>query len=372
MDIPWNQLNLQRPPTSSWKTTSDKFDTRIFVNTLNKIYNDIKSQNILCSEATILSRLIYRMKTKFRNDKGLKNMEKVNRALLNYLKLSLENEYKYLIDNVVISDTVSLPTRQMLQYVLSRTQGFAKLMCRIENVSKCAATFFRARIQIGHAWTPSTIAYAVLSRIWILSRHLVNKCCIWYNKIYPFNERLELVGIQWMPSNYSLPADLKQWLSLSWTDEPIQCLPIDGNSSDSIFSLIKPQDELADEKTDDLSLCENNNSQEQPKEVHENEEISFPANDVGVPISRESFLSTPEVKKSLKKSKKINIKNIKTEDDLNLLLNLDSYPGMDKLQWNIMKNTINKKLMKIKKFKKEEKKKLLLEKTIRLIKKNLI
>lgn len=58
-------------------------------------------------------------------------------------------------------------------------------------------------------------------------------------------------------------------------------LPIDGNSSDSIFSLIKPQDELADEKTDDLSLCENNNSQEQPKEVHENEEISFPANDVG-------------------------------------------------------------------------------------------
>lgn len=91
-----------------------------------------------------------------------------------------------------------------------------------------------------------------------------------------------------------------------------------------------------------------------------------------VPISRESFLSTPEVKKSLKKSKKINIKNIKTEDDLNLLLNLDSYPGMDKLQWNIMKNTINKKLMKIKKFKKEEKKKLLLEKTIRLIKKNLI
>ncbi|KAG8037295.1 hypothetical protein G9C98_005505 [Cotesia typhae] len=105
------------------------------------------------------------MKTKFRNDKGLKNMEKVNRALLNYLKLSLENEYQYLINNTVINNTVSLPTKQMLQYVLTRTQGFAKLMCRIENVSKCAATFFRGRIQIGHAWTPSTIAYSILSRI---------------------------------------------------------------------------------------------------------------------------------------------------------------------------------------------------------------
>ncbi|CAD6214582.1 GSCOCG00004126001-RA-CDS [Cotesia congregata] len=359
MDILWNQLELQRPPTSSWKTTEDEFDTKKFLNTLNKIYNDIKSQNFLRNEATILSRLIYRMKTKFRNDKGLKNMEKVNRALLNYLKLTLENEYQYLIDNTVISSTVSLPTKQMLQYVLIRTQGFAKLMCRIENVSKCAATFFRGRIQIGHAWTPSTIAYAILSRIWILSRHLVKKCCFWYNKIYSYNEKLKLVGIQWMPPNYFLPEDLKTWLSVSWIDEPIQSLPVDENSSDSIFSLIKPQDESTDEKND-LSITESHEFQEEPMKEIKQEEI-------GVPISRESFSSAPEIKKSPKITKKMSVKKIETEKDLNLLLTLDSYLGMDKLQWNIMKNTIKKKLIKLSKCKKEEKKKFLLEKTIQLI-----
>lgn len=122
---------------------------------------------MLPTEAAILSRLIYRMKSKFRSDKGLKNMEKVNRALLNYLKLSLEQDYKYLIDNIIHGDySVSLPTKQMLQYVLTRTQSFAKLMCRVETVAQIAANFLRARISLGQAWTVSIISYSVVSRIW--------------------------------------------------------------------------------------------------------------------------------------------------------------------------------------------------------------
>ena len=120
-------------------------------------------------EAALLGRLIYRMKCKFRSDKGLKNMEKTNRALLNYLKLSLENDYRYLKDCTKlskISKFVTLPTKQMLEYTLVRTQSFAKLMCRIESVSREAAGFLKSRINIGQAWDVSMIALSIVSRIW--------------------------------------------------------------------------------------------------------------------------------------------------------------------------------------------------------------
>lgn len=128
---------------------------------------DSKLQTMLATEAALLSRLIYRMKSKLRNDKGLKNMEKVNRALLNYLQLSLEKDYQYLANSIEHDGHVTvLPSRQMLQYVLVRTQGFGKLMIRIEHVAKQAGKYFRSRIILGQAWNMSLVAYAVIARIW--------------------------------------------------------------------------------------------------------------------------------------------------------------------------------------------------------------
>lgn len=136
---------------------------------LNKIIKDLESQEMLHFEAAILGRLIYRMKCKFRSDKGLKNMEKTNRALLNYLRLCLENDYKYLRECTEINahtNYVILPTTQMMEYTLIKTQSFAKLMCRIESVSQEAAYFLKSRIITGQAWEVSLIALSVISRIW--------------------------------------------------------------------------------------------------------------------------------------------------------------------------------------------------------------
>lgn len=134
---------------------------------IDKALLELQSNMAFQTEAAIISRLIYRMKSKLRSDKGLKNMEKVNRALLNYLKLSLENDYTYLKDNAECNGSIlALPSRQMLQYVLVRTQGFSKLMCRIESVAGHAADFFKSRLSLGQAWNMSIVAYAVISRIW--------------------------------------------------------------------------------------------------------------------------------------------------------------------------------------------------------------
>lgn len=143
---------------------------------LEKAIKDLNSQELLHKEAAILSRLIYRMKRKFRNDKGVKAMSKINRALLNYLSLSLEKEYENLKSYIEVDDKyVTLPSKQMVEYVLVRTQGFAKLLIRVEEVSKHSAHFLKSRITMGHAWSVALIAYAVVSRIWYVTFLLFNK-----------------------------------------------------------------------------------------------------------------------------------------------------------------------------------------------------
>lgn len=117
------------------------------------------------------------MKRKFRNDKGVKSMSKINKVLLKYLSLSLEKEYENLKNYVEIDEKyITLSSKQMVEYVLVKTQGFAKLMLRLEEVSKHAAYFLKCRINLGHAWSTAIIAYAVVSRIWyvIFVLHSVN------------------------------------------------------------------------------------------------------------------------------------------------------------------------------------------------------
>lgn len=135
--------------------------------TIATAIKDLKSLDILHTEAAVLSRLIYRMKSKFRNDKGLKKMAQLNKALLNYCNMYLLQEYETLRTVIQTKGEIYiLPSKQMLEYVLVRTQGFAKLMVRVDKVAKDAAYFLKARIELGHAWSISLVAYATVSRIW--------------------------------------------------------------------------------------------------------------------------------------------------------------------------------------------------------------
>lgn len=134
---------------------------------LNAAINDLESMDILHAEAAALSRLIYRMKNKFRSDKGLRSMVALNKALINYYNMFLLKEYKDLRSVIEMEDEIHiLPSKQMVEYVLVRTQGFAKLMTKVENIARHSAHFLKARINLGHAWSIALIAYATVSRIW--------------------------------------------------------------------------------------------------------------------------------------------------------------------------------------------------------------
>ncbi|XP_078036450.1 nucleolus and neural progenitor protein [Augochlora pura] len=390
MDAIWNHMQLERPPNATCCIQREKFDTAGFLNTLDKIIRDLISQETLHKEAAFLSRLLYRMKSKFRNDKGMKAMSKLNRALLNYLSLRLEKEYENLRNYVEFEHKyVKLPTKQMVEYVLVRTQGFAKLMARIEEVSKHAAHFLRSRLMLGHAWFIATIAYSVVSRIWMLSRHLTNRCCIWYNDLYQYLQSFKVSGLSWLPNGFVLPSDLRTWLTLSWIDEPIPDVSSSHGIKNVMFKLITPCDYDSDE---DLDLNKHNYSKEiklknpSPNLQKENttcNDITIDTdNDAGEIIDRRSFslkqikqtsLKVEKYKKTkieedtdstnvieesaktistnLKKKKRLitelTFTNVKNKSELMLLLDKESYPGLDKLQWNMIRNKGKKQLNKL-------------------------
>ncbi|XP_076765962.1 uncharacterized protein LOC143432884 [Xylocopa sonorina] len=407
MEAIWNLVELERPPNATYHIKHKKFDATEFLRTLDKVIKDLNSQELLHKEAAILSRLIYRMKKKFRNDKGVKSMSKLNAALLKYLSLSLQKEYKTLRDYVEADGTyIILPSRQMVEYVLIKTQGFAKLMLRVEEVSKYAAHFLKCRINLGHAWSIAIIAYAVVSRIWILSRYLVKNSCTWYNCLYQYLNSFEVSGSSWLPPNYELTNDLKSWLSVSWINEPTPSVPSNYGLKNTMFKLITPCEYDSDEdlffdiqdynkKTESkkvFSYPQRGNTMDNSLPSIESKNIT-PNDEIGEIVDRrafnlkriqsttmnakkehqqftekrrrkqtmsvegdkresyfentkDQFVSTKRDKNGVKSetlTKRKGLKrlltfdDVKNKTDLAVFLNKESYPGMDKLQWNIIR-----------------------------------
>ncbi|XP_077259860.1 uncharacterized protein LOC143896137 [Temnothorax americanus] len=298
MNAIWNRSVLERPPYATWQigpldAKKKGVDVTRFEAALTTAVHDLESMSDLHVNAAVLSRLIYRMKSKFRNDKGLKYMIKLNKALLNYYNMSLTKEYVTLRSDFQTDDgRYVLPSRQILEYVLVRTQGFGKLMARMEEISRHASHFLRARIKLGHAWSVALVAYATTSRIWFHVRSTIKKCCKWYDELYRCAEQFQYVGAKpWLPTDQSLPRNLKSWLCLDWLDtdttskrksqtwqrifgEPaIEC-----NDTETTFVI--PDEETGGSRLTEVGVASTNN---------ELEDKPVSNNDVGEVIDREAF-----------------------------------------------------------------------------------
>ncbi|EFN83476.1 uncharacterized protein LOC105184131 [Harpegnathos saltator] len=302
MDAIWNNYKLQHPPYLTWRTNKNAFGIKKFTAVINKAIRELESMAVLDMEAAFLSRLIYRMKNKFRSDKGLKFMEKVNRALINYLNMALVENYKDLKSYIHVEDKVlTLPSRQLLEYVLVRTQGFAKLMERIEQVARYCAHFLKTRIGLGHAWSISLVAYSNISRIWFLSRQLIRQCCVWYKELYQYVSIFQYVGLPWIPENQSLPHDLEQWLSIEWMHDETAFTCPNNNWDDVILKLLREPsvdgtDETITISESSMTTCELidiSEGSQKDTAVHDISEdkpkSEADVDDIGEVISRKAF-----------------------------------------------------------------------------------
>ncbi|KRT80025.1 hypothetical protein AMK59_6561 [Oryctes borbonicus] len=232
----WNVKDLKAPPIATYKATFSPGKNDCDINNcysslipeilqlrkhFEAAFNYFSNQIILEQEAALLSRCIYRMKMKFRSDKGLKSMEKLNRTLL---------QFKYLEFCSILEDFISLlpesnsdlylPSRNMLDYILVRLQGATYLMNRASDVAQIVADNMGSRVCIGHSWKVGMIVLALVSRIWFICRNITKYCCHFYTNIKSVRDILSDMGNSWLPENYSLPQCLETWLDISWVNEP--------------------------------------------------------------------------------------------------------------------------------------------------------
>ncbi|XP_077285839.1 uncharacterized protein LOC143911011 [Arctopsyche grandis] len=223
----WNNSKICAPPINSYKDTENEFDLSKITTTLEDAVCVLENQQVLHKEAAVLSRLIYKLGTKFRHDIGFSYLRRTNVALLKYLNLQLLKDINTFLE--VITNVIQnyFPTRQMFEFILVRLQTFSKIMSRIHVCSKKAASFYFDRIRRGDAWWLSFMPYSVLCRIWYLSNHLLKNACKWYDNLILYRNNFQILGVTFVPEGYEFPVDLYKWLEIDEFDDdnPLLKLP---------------------------------------------------------------------------------------------------------------------------------------------------
>lgn len=253
MDL-WNTKQLSPPPTNSYKVIENNIDLIKLRNALEHGINHFKDQGIIIREAAVLSRIIYRLKTKLRTWKYFKSLEKVKHALNIYFNTNLTS-YLYNVVELIPAkyekDTY-LPTKNMLHFILVRIQGLAKLMERIYDTCKIAAYQINKIMYLGHFWKIKFILFAVISRIFVIIKFNTKYLCEIYGKLYPLAQKLHNNGKKWLPENYILPSDLREWLGVSWVyEEDYVDLTVKPDMND-VFDLLNS----LDDGDDDVEFCD--------------------------------------------------------------------------------------------------------------------
>ncbi|VEN38403.1 unnamed protein product [Callosobruchus maculatus] len=217
----WNIKNLALPPIATYKANTkdiDVFYLRQVCRDAKQFFEDKRYMHV---EYLILSRIVYRMKQKFRSSKDFKAVVKMYKTLDNYFKINMSayiNTFMELIPYNYEDDSTYLPTKNLIDFILVRHQGLVKLLVRIVETSKLTAHLLEERIHIGHSWQSAFTLFAIASRIYVLGKFIIQKTCDLYQKLYPFSNKLKNLGADWLKSDYQLPKDLRQWLNIDWLD----------------------------------------------------------------------------------------------------------------------------------------------------------
>uniref|UniRef100_A0A2H1V7Q4 SFRICE_004721 n=1 Tax=Spodoptera frugiperda TaxID=7108 RepID=A0A2H1V7Q4_SPOFR len=300
MPEPWNSATVLPPPVTMFLCVT-KFDLPALKNITNNIIKVLSKQSPLHKESAICSRFLYKYDKKFRNDIGYRNLRKVNTALKKYLALNLLKEIESFSSALpdAEDDDLYLPSRQMLQYVLLRIMAFAKIMVRVSICSKQAAVFYLDRVKRGESHWMSLLPYALLSRLWSMSMVLLQHSTTWYTNLYPFLNKLQMKGLDFLPNNYALPQDLDQWLDLKHIDEFGRFEWAQKKDIDVDNTLNDEDNDLLDNILDYVNQnneneIESDHDEEIKPILVKTEEVPLPVPNItqidhGVALSRESF-----------------------------------------------------------------------------------
>ncbi|XP_066145985.1 nucleolus and neural progenitor protein [Euwallacea fornicatus] len=248
----WNRKELPQPPNITYKTLSKELDLKKLRMALEDGIKHFKKYMFLTNELAILSRILYRMKMKFRTSRDFKLLEKLRHSLDTYIEADFSRHLKTFL-NMVPSQFYThtyLPSKNMLLFILVRIQGLAKLMERAYNTCLIIASELNQRLYIGHFWKLFVILFGLVSRIAILVKFDTKFLCELYVKLLHHSNRLEAIGDGWLPKDYELPSDLRSWLGVQWVYEE-DFVDLTYEPSSNVIDLFN----LVDEDEDDVLFC---------------------------------------------------------------------------------------------------------------------
>ncbi|CAG9764838.1 unnamed protein product [Ceutorhynchus assimilis] len=251
----WNRKDLFQPPVSSYKASTEDLDLTKFRLALQDGIRHFKDK-FLATEATLLARIIYRMKMKFRSAKDFKLIETLSRSLNIYFNTDLSRHLKGMLDMTPKrygwETETYLPARNMLSFILVRLQGIVKLLEKIYETAEEIAIQLTHRLYRGHFWTLFLILYGLVSRISVLIKFNTKFFCELYGKLHSHLNKLENTGKNWLPNGYDFPVDLRSWLGVNWVYEDIY-VDLTFTETNKVMTLLNLVD---DDEDDDVLFCD--------------------------------------------------------------------------------------------------------------------
>jgi len=208
---------LESPPISTtiyyanFETVTLKKIIRAKWKIKSKFDDAEKDLGIVVEELKLLSQILYKNHNRFRNDKGYKDLRMLEKSLLKSLNhkfmKSLTAFLEFIPDSPSLQLKCYLPTQEMAEYTQLQLYGAAVFLERIEMLCKNCGLLDVQRLNLGHFWGVSAQNLAVVSRIWLVCRHLFLGVEIFYSGMNQIMTELPGEG-----SGVEMPADLYKFM----------------------------------------------------------------------------------------------------------------------------------------------------------------
>uniref|UniRef100_A0A8W7PQA6 Nucleolus and neural progenitor protein-like N-terminal domain-containing protein n=2 Tax=Anopheles coluzzii TaxID=1518534 RepID=A0A8W7PQA6_ANOCL len=233
----WNQRNLDPPVVLNAPCKSKHIKSQIsaLTKTSTSMLNYYSTLNTFEKAAAFETRFVNRFKFRLRNMHGFQVMRRVNQTLIRIKNLDLVQVimdlHSFLPESEYIPQTVNLPVRSNLEYLLVRMQGLCKLLMRVVYLTKEAARFHVKQIVNMHLYPTYVMFLGLMGELWLFSRSVCRRTVQFYDELYPALEILPETKVSWLPEHYQLPVSLAAWLGEEYERDILQCGDANGATS---------------------------------------------------------------------------------------------------------------------------------------------
>ncbi|XP_041468954.1 uncharacterized protein LOC121418841 [Lytechinus variegatus] len=221
---PWNSRDLIPPPTNFLKINLARLSDEE-----SHSHDDLKSalysiQNgrdlngsLLKRELVTLSRFLYKNKNSQRNWKLYGLLVKLKKCLERLANTAIHSYAETMLSAWdgfpdLSTPVISLPSRQMLEYLCVGLQGCTKLCAYIASQCEQAALLMIETIHNGMFLSSSLVFLAIVSRIRVLICNFFKSAVGWYDNLVTVRSFLPSTSSEWLPKGTELPGTLLEWL----------------------------------------------------------------------------------------------------------------------------------------------------------------